>query len=83
MDFPVIILTARDAWVDKSEGFLAGADEYLTQPFLAQELVARLRALIRRAHGHRVNWVRCGNLTYHPTSGSFALDEWPIRLAAF
>lgn len=48
---PVLILTARDAWSDKVEGFKAGADDFLTKPFRAEELVMRLRALIRRAAG--------------------------------
>jgi two-component system, OmpR family, response regulator len=48
---PVLILTARDAWTEKVEGLNAGADDYLAKPFAMAELVARLQALIRRAHG--------------------------------
>jgi len=48
---PVLILTARDAWHEKVEGFQAGADDYLGKPFHVEELVARLNALIRRASG--------------------------------
>ncbi len=47
---PVLILTARDAWYEKVEGFKAGADDYLAKPFHLEELVARLRALVRRQH---------------------------------
>ncbi|MDM7322146.1 MAG: response regulator transcription factor [Gammaproteobacteria bacterium] len=48
---PVLILTARDAWHEKVDGFNAGADDYLTKPFHPEELLARLTALLRRAHG--------------------------------
>lgn len=50
--FPILILTARDAWQDKVEGLESGADDYLTKPFHAQELMARVNALLRRAAGH-------------------------------
>jgi len=49
---PVLILTARDRWSEKVAGFDAGADDYLTKPFHPEELLARLRALTRRAAGH-------------------------------
>ena len=49
---PVLILTARDRWSEKVAGFDAGADDYLTKPFHIEELLARLRALVRRAAGH-------------------------------
>ena len=49
--FPILILTARDAWQDKVEGLEAGADDYLTKPFHTEELLARLNALLRRSHG--------------------------------
>jgi DNA-binding response OmpR family regulator len=48
---PVIVLTARDAWHEKVEGFKAGADDYLSKPFHVEELLARINALIRRGHG--------------------------------
>lgn len=83
MDVPVLILTARYDWADKAAAFAAGADDYLTKPFLAQELVVRLRALIRRARGQPADVVRCGVLAYHPTSGAFTLGEEQLRLTAF
>ncbi len=49
---PVLILTARDGWSEKVDGFKAGADDYLTKPFRTEELIMRLRALVRRAAGH-------------------------------
>ncbi|MCG6966056.1 MAG: response regulator transcription factor [Chromatiaceae bacterium] len=50
--FPILILTARDAWQDKVEGLESGADDYLTKPFHGEELLARINALLRRAAGH-------------------------------
>jgi DNA-binding response OmpR family regulator len=49
---PVIVLTARDAWHEKVDGFKAGADDYLGKPFHIQELLARIQALLKRLHGH-------------------------------
>lgn len=51
LDFPILILTARDNWQDKVEGLEAGADDYLVKPFHVAELIARIKALLRRAHG--------------------------------
>jgi two-component system OmpR family response regulator len=82
-DVPVLILTARYGWADKSAGFAAGADDYLTKPFLAQELVVRLRALIRRARGQTAGLVRCGELAYDPASGGFTMRQEALRLTAF
>lgn len=59
---PVLILTARDAWHEKVEGFQAGADDYLGKPFHVEELAARLRALIRRASGVARSDIRGGGL---------------------
>jgi two-component system OmpR family response regulator len=52
MKVPVLVLTARDSWSDKVAGLDAGADDYLAKPFQTEELIARLRALIRRASGN-------------------------------
>lgn len=60
---PVLILTARDGWHEKVAGIDAGADDYLTKPFHMEELLARLRALIRRAGGHASSELACGPLT--------------------
>ncbi len=79
---PVLILTARDGWSQKVEGFKAGADDYLTKPFRVEELVMRLRALVRRAAGHAASVVTCGPLSYDVPLGAFALDGLPLRLTA-
>lgn len=60
---PVLILTARDNWHEKVAGIDAGADDYLTKPFHMEELLARVRALLRRAGGHATAEIRCGALT--------------------
>jgi two-component system OmpR family response regulator len=60
---PVLILTARDSWHEKVAGIDAGADDYLTKPFHMEELLARLRALIRRAGGHASAELACGPVT--------------------
>jgi DNA-binding response OmpR family regulator len=59
---PVIILTARDAWHEKVEGFKAGADDYLAKPFHVEELIARLHALIRRRHGRAASTLEAEGL---------------------
>lgn len=77
---PVLVLTARDGWADKVAGFKAGADDYLTKPFRTEEVVMRLRALVRRATGHAAARIACGPLAYDSQLGSFELDGLPLRL---
>lgn len=77
---PVLILTARDVWTDKVQGFKAGADDYLTKPFRVEELLMRLRALVRRAAGHSANVVICGPLSFDAQLGSFELGGLPLKL---
>jgi two-component system OmpR family response regulator len=79
---PVLILTARDGWSDKVEGFRAGADDYLTKPFRVEELVMRLRALVRRASGHAASVITCGPVSFDAQTGQFELDGLPLRLTA-
>ena len=79
---PVLILTAREAWSDKVAGFKAGADDYLVKPFRIEELVMRLRALVRRAAGHAATRLECGPLAFESQTGQFELDGLPVRLTA-
>ena len=71
---PVIILTARDRWSDKVDGFDAGADDYVTKPFHMEELMARVRALLRRAAGHATSQIACGPVTLDTRSGKVFVD---------
>jgi DNA-binding response OmpR family regulator len=64
---PVIILTARDAWHERVDGFQAGADDYLGKPFYIEELVARLHALIRRTYAASGSPLSAGHLTLDET----------------
>jgi two-component system OmpR family response regulator len=66
---PVLILTARDNWSEKVTGIDAGADDYLTKPFHMEELLARIRGLIRRAAGQASPLLRCGAITLDTRSG--------------
>ena len=79
---PVLILTARDGWTDKVEGFKAGADDYLTKPFRVEELIMRLRALVRRAAGHAAPGISCGPLAFDAPTGVFELNGLPLKLTA-
>ncbi|ATH77652.1 response regulator transcription factor [Halomonas sp. NyZ770] len=80
---PVVILTARDGWSEKVQGFRAGADDYVTKPFRMEEIIMRLRALIRRASGHADVVLRCGELEYDSQLGVFSLSGLPLKLTAF
>ena len=60
-DLPILLLTARDRWQDKVNGLKAGADDYLTKPFHPEELLARLRALLRRSEGRSHTQIQAGN----------------------
>ncbi|CAA7615097.1 response regulator transcription factor [Magnetospirillum sp. UT-4] len=79
---PVLILTARSRWSDKMAGFNAGADDYLTKPFEMEEVLYRLRALIRRASGHAQPELACGPLRLDTNSGRVGLDGVPVQLTA-
>ncbi|WP_260929385.1 response regulator transcription factor [Novosphingobium sp. 9] len=82
-NFPVLILTARDTWTDKVQGFRAGADDYLTKPFVPEEIVLRLRAMIRRASGFAASRIACGELVLDSQNGTFELSGQPLRLTGF
>ncbi len=80
---PVLILTARGAWHEKVQGIDAGADDYLAKPFAMEELLARLRALIRRAMGHAAPVLTCGPVTLDTRSGKVAVAGEAIDLTAY
>ena len=79
-DMPVLILTARDRWSDKVAGFDAGADDYVAKPFHMAELLARLRALIRRASGHASSEITCGPLVLDTAGARVFKDGVPLKL---
>jgi DNA-binding response OmpR family regulator len=80
--FPVLVLTARDGWPDKVASFKAGADDFLTKPFKIEELVLRIRALVRRATGHASARISCGPLTFDAQLGTFEHNGVPLKLTA-
>ncbi|MFM2054388.1 MAG: hypothetical protein RL456_2425 [Pseudomonadota bacterium] len=79
---PVLILTARDNWSDKVAGIDAGADDYLTKPFHMEELLARVRGLIRRASGQASPVLRCGDLALDTRRGRVTLGGQPVTLTS-
>ena len=79
---PVLILTARDRWSDKVQGFDAGADDYVAKPFHLEEVLARLRALLRRAAGHATNELTCGPVRLDTKAGRVVVDGAPIKLTS-
>ena len=79
---PVLILTARDRWSDKVQGFDAGADDYLAKPFHVEELLARLRALVRRSAGHATNDLVCGPVLLDTRASKVVVDGNPVKLTS-
>jgi two-component system, OmpR family, response regulator len=79
---PVLVLTARDSWSDKVAGLDAGADDYLAKPFQTEELIARLRALIRRAAGQATSELMAGGVRLDSRSGRVTLNGEPVKLTA-
>ncbi len=81
--FPVIILTARDNWGEMVAGIDAGADDYLTKPFHMEELLARIRSIIRRSSGHSTSVLRIQGLTLDLASNRVSLNGSSINLTSF
>ncbi|WP_182085610.1 response regulator transcription factor [Aureimonas sp. ME7] len=79
---PVILLTARDRWSDKVAGIDAGADDYVAKPFHMEEVLARVRALIRRAAGHSSSEIHCGPLRLDTKASKASLDGAPLKLTS-
>lgn len=79
---PVLVLTARGSWHEKVQGIDGGADDYVSKPFQMEELLARLRALIRRAAGHAQPELRCGPVVLDPRLARVTLDGSPVKLTS-
>jgi two-component system OmpR family response regulator len=79
---PVLILTARDRWSDKVAAFDAGADDYVVKPFHVEELLARLRALLRRAAGHATSEIACGPVRVDTRASRVLVDGQPVKLTS-
>jgi two-component system OmpR family response regulator len=82
LTMPVLVLTARSSWHEKVQGIDAGADDYVAKPFHVEEVIARVRALIRRAAGHAAAELRCGPLTLDVTRARVSVDGVPIKLTS-
>lgn len=81
-NFPVLVLTARGRWSDKLAAFNAGADDYLIKPFAMEEVIVRIKALIRRAKGHAHPIINAGPICLDNLSGSITLNGLPLKLTA-
>jgi two-component system, OmpR family, response regulator len=79
---PVLILTARDRWSDKVVGFDAGADDYVAKPFHMEEVLARIRALVRRSAGHASSEISCGPLMLDTKSARVTIDGKAVKLTS-
>jgi two-component system, OmpR family, response regulator len=79
---PVLLLTARDRWSDKVAGIDAGADDYVAKPFHIEEVMARLRALMRRAAGHASNELSCGDVLLDTRAGRVTRAGAVVKLTS-
>jgi two-component system OmpR family response regulator len=77
---PVLVLTARGSWHETVEGIDSGADDYVAKPFRIEEVLARLRSLIRRAAGHSQQVLRCGDVTLDPRLARVTRDGVAVKL---
>ena len=82
VEVPVLVLTARGSWHETVDGIDAGADDYVAKPFRIEEVLARLRGLIRRASGHAQQVLRCGDVTLDPRLVRVTKDGIAVRLTS-
>jgi two-component system OmpR family response regulator len=82
LSVPVLVLTARGSWHEKVQGIDGGADDYVAKPFRIEEVLARLRALIRRATGQAAPELRCGPVTLDPRASRVTIDGSPVKLTS-
>jgi len=80
--FPVLVLTARGSWHEKVQGIDSGADDYVAKPFRIEEVLARLRALVRRASGQAAPELRCGAVVLDPRQARVTCDGAPVKLTS-
>jgi two-component system, OmpR family, response regulator len=81
-DVPILVLTARGSWHERVVGIDSGADDYVVKPFQIEEVLARLRALIRRASGQYAPVLTCGALTLDPRSVRVTMHGTPVHLSS-
>jgi two-component system OmpR family response regulator len=79
---PVLMLTARGSWHEKVQGIDGGADDYVSKPFRVEEVLARLRALIRRSSGQLTPELRCGAVALDPRGARVTVDGTPVKLTS-
>ncbi len=79
---PVLILTARDRWSDKVAGMDAGADDYVAKPFHMEEVLARVRALLRRSTGHARNELECGTVRLDTKASRVTVNGNLVKLTS-
>jgi two-component system OmpR family response regulator len=82
MTMPVLVLTARASWHEKVQGIDGGADDYVAKPFQIEEVLARLRALIRRSTGHADSELRCGAVALDTKLARVTLNGVPVKLTS-
>lgn len=82
LSMPVLVLTARGSWHEKVQGIDGGADDYVSKPFQIEEVLARLRALIRRSSGQVTPELRCGGVVLDPRGARVTVDGVPVKLTS-
>lgn len=82
LSMPVLVLTARDRWREKIAGLDAGADDYVTKPFQMEEVLARIRALVRRSTGNASPVLSVGPVSLDPSASQVTVEDKQIKLTA-